>query len=42
LLADAGFIPDRRVPLTEHNRPAAGALPVGRGPVIYEAAFRKN
>ena len=41
-LAAAGFLPDDRVPLTEHNRPAAGALPAGRVPVIYEAAFRKG
>ena len=40
-LADAGFMPDDRVPLTEHNRPAAGALNAGRVPLIYEVAFRK-
>ncbi|HEU5196888.1 MAG TPA: hypothetical protein VFW70_19270, partial [Methylomirabilota bacterium] len=28
------------MPLTEHNRPSAGALPTGRTPVIWEAAFR--
>ena len=38
-LAAAGFSPDPAVPLTEHNRPPAGALRAG-GPVIYEAAFR--
>ena len=36
----AGFTPDGSVPLTEHNRPPAGALPTGRTPVIWEAAFR--
>jgi len=40
-LAGAGFTPDPHVPLTEHNRPPAGALYASRAPVIYEAAFRK-
>lgn len=40
-LAAAGFIADAAVPLTEHNRPAAGSLHTGRAPVIYEAAFRR-
>lgn len=40
-LGAAGFAPDPRVPLTEHNRPRPGALPAGRVPVIYEAAFRR-
>jgi SAM-dependent methyltransferase len=39
-LADAGFTRDLSVPLTEYNRPRPGALPAGRVPVIYEAAFR--
>ncbi len=45
-LAAAGFTPDPAVPLTEYNRPAAGARPVApestppTRPVIYEAAFR--
>lgn len=37
----AGFAPDPAVPLTEHNRPAPGALHSG-GPVIYQAAFRRH
>ena len=39
-MADAGFVPDPAVPLTEYNRPVAGMLRSGGGPVIYEAAFR--
>ena len=39
-LADAGFEPDPTVPLTEYNRPVAGALPTKTVPVVYEAAFR--
>ena len=40
-LASAGFVPDAAVPLTEHNRRPANALPSARSaPVIYEAAFR--
>ena len=39
-MAAAGFTPDASVPLTEYNRPPAGALPTGRTPVIWEAAFR--
>jgi SAM-dependent methyltransferase len=39
-MADAGFAPDPSVPLTEYNRPSPGALPTGRVPVIWEAAFR--
>ena len=35
-----GFRLDPAVPLSEYNRPAPGALPTGRAPVIYEAAFR--
>jgi ubiquinone/menaquinone biosynthesis C-methylase UbiE len=41
-LADAGFEPHPAVPLTELNRPRAGALSVGRVPVIYQAAFRRT
>jgi ubiquinone/menaquinone biosynthesis C-methylase UbiE len=41
-LADAGFEPDLRVPLTEYNRPRPGQILGGGGPVIYEAAFRKR
>jgi SAM-dependent methyltransferase len=37
----AGFMPDPGVPLRELNRPQPGALPAGRAPVIYEAAFRR-
>ena len=39
-LGAAGFVPDAAVPLTEHNRPPAGALRMGGPPVIYEATFR--
>lgn len=39
-LRDAGFEHDRRVPLTEYNRPAPGLLRGTGGPVIYETAFR--
>jgi SAM-dependent methyltransferase len=39
-LADVGFEIDPAVPLTEYNRPRAGTLCGGTGPVIYEAAFR--
>jgi ubiquinone/menaquinone biosynthesis C-methylase UbiE len=41
-LAEAGFVTDAAVPLTEYNRPAPG-LPRRPGPpVIYEAAFRRR
>ena len=39
-LAAVDFIPDRAVPLTEHNLPRNGALRSPTVPVIYEAAFR--
>ena len=39
-LAEENFAPDPVVPLTEHNRVASLALQQ-RGPVIYEAAFRR-
>jgi len=39
-LGDAGFIQDPSVPLTEHNRPPAGARRIGGPPVIYEGTFR--
>jgi ubiquinone/menaquinone biosynthesis C-methylase UbiE len=40
-LASAGFVPDAAVPLTEHNRRPATALPAASaGPVIYEGTFR--
>ena len=39
-LAEAGWAPDAAVPLTEYNRPGPGE-PRARGPVIYEAAFRR-
>ncbi|HET7340462.1 MAG TPA: class I SAM-dependent methyltransferase [Methylomirabilota bacterium] len=41
-MAAAGFAPDPAVPLTEYNRPSPGALPTGRVPVIWEAAFRSR
>lgn len=40
-LESAGFAPDPGVPLTEYNRPPGGTVRVG-GPVIYEAAFRRD
>lgn len=40
-LEAAGFRLDPAVPVTEYNRPARGALRTG-GPVIYEAAFRRE
>lgn len=40
-LADAGFAPERAVPLTEYNRAAGSMLSLGGPPVIYEAAFRR-
>jgi SAM-dependent methyltransferase len=39
-LRTGGFVPYASVPLTEHNRPAAGALRAGGPPVIYEGTFR--
>jgi len=39
-MAAAGFALDPSVPLTEYNRPRAGALLTGRVPVIYEATCR--
>jgi SAM-dependent methyltransferase len=39
-LGAVGFLPDAGVPLREYNRRLPGALNVGAGPVIYEAAFR--
>jgi ubiquinone/menaquinone biosynthesis C-methylase UbiE len=41
-LREAGFVPDRSVPLTEHNRPRPGVLHSGGPPVIYEASFRRT
>ena len=41
-LRRAGFAPDPGVPLREHNLPKPGALCSGTGPVIYEAAFRRE
>lgn len=37
----AGFDPDPRAPLVEHNVPAPGALPTG-APVILEGGFRRR
>jgi len=39
-LGNAGFVPDPSVPLTEHNRPPAGALRVAGPPLIHEGTFR--
>jgi len=41
-LAAAGFEPDARLPLKEHNRPPSGAVLTTRTPVIYEGAFRRR
>ena len=41
-LRRADFAPDPGVPLREYNRPPPGALSSGTGPVIYEAAFRRE
>lgn len=41
-LGAAGFVPDAAVPLTEYNRPRPGSLQETAGPVIYEAAFRRD
>jgi len=38
-MARAGWTPDPRVPLVEHNRPATGQL-AASVPVIYEGGFR--
>ncbi len=40
-LGKAGFVPHESFALREYNRPQPGCLPVGAGPVIYEAAFRR-
>jgi SAM-dependent methyltransferase len=41
-LGAAGFVPEAAVPLTEYNRPRPGSLQKAAGPVIYEAAFRRE
>jgi len=41
-LRDAGFAADTSVPLDELNRRVPGALLASPGPVIYEAAFRRQ
>jgi SAM-dependent methyltransferase len=38
-LGDAGFVQDPSVPLTELNRPPAGARRMGGPPVIFEGTF---
>ncbi|MBX7184015.1 MAG: class I SAM-dependent methyltransferase [Vicinamibacteria bacterium] len=40
-LEQGGFIRDPLGPLTEYNRPQPGQLQTPRGPVIYEATFRR-
>ncbi len=40
-LADAGFVPDNAVALTEHNLPRPGTLRAAGPPIIYEGAFRR-
>jgi hypothetical protein len=39
-LANAGFVQDSAVPLTECNRPAERARRIGGSPVIWEGTFR--
>ncbi|MEO8196730.1 MAG: hypothetical protein ABI689_08415 [Thermoanaerobaculia bacterium] len=44
-LEQVGFVPDSGVPLSEYNRPPAGARPVAGAagpPAIYEAVFRRR
>jgi SAM-dependent methyltransferase len=41
-LTGAGFVLDPSMPLAELNLPKPGALQVGRAPVIYQAAFRRE
>jgi SAM-dependent methyltransferase len=41
-LRRVGFAPDPGVPFREHNLPKAGTLLVGKTPVIYEGAFRRE
>ena len=41
-MREAGFEPDRAVPLTEYNRPQPGTIGPGTLPVIYEASFRRR
>lgn len=41
-LARAGFAPDPGVPFREHNLPKAGTLSIGKTPVVYEGAFRRE
>jgi len=40
-LERSGFRPDPAVPLHELNRPPAGSLLAGSGPVIWEGTFRR-
>jgi hypothetical protein len=40
-LGVAGFLQEPGVPIREYNRPQAGALLRGTGPVIYEGLFRR-
>jgi hypothetical protein len=40
-LERSGFQPDPAVPLHELNRPPAGSLLAGSGPVIWEGTFRR-
>jgi SAM-dependent methyltransferase len=37
-----GFAPDPSVPFREHNLPKAGTPSIGKTPVIYEGAFRRE
>jgi SAM-dependent methyltransferase len=41
-MREAGFEPERAVPLTEYNRPEPGTIRPGTPPVIFEAAFRRK
>jgi SAM-dependent methyltransferase len=39
-LGRVGFVADATIPFAEHNVQRSGGRSIGRGPVIYEAAFR--
>ena len=41
-LGRAGFVRDAGVPFPEYNLPKPGVVSLGKAPVIYEAAFRRN
>ena len=41
-LGRAGFVRDAGVPFHEYNLPKPGVVSLGKAPVIYEAAFRRE